>query len=386
VEEVVAVDALAPFTGRTVLVTGNTGFKGSWLSETLHLAGASVVGLSLPPPTQPALFDILGLAERVTWHVGDVRDAKFVDEIVRAVRPDYVFHLAAQPIVRLSYEVPAETFGVNVIGTVNVLDALRGADWPCAAVMVTTDKCYQTRPGAGAYRETDALGGHDPYSASKAAAELVIDAYRRSYFSDLRVRPVSVASARAGNVIGGGDWGVDRIVPDCVRHLVAGTTIRVRNPASTRPWQHVLEPLWGYLTLAAQLREAQAACLGSGTGASERLAEIASAFNFGPDAAAHRAVRDVVTEFLGHWPGRWEHRGDAVNAFHEASSLHLAIDRAREVLRWAPAWTFATAIEKTAVWYRRAAEDPRHAPALTRAQIGEYLEAATRPGRLPERT
>jgi CDP-glucose 4,6-dehydratase len=246
------------YQGRTVLVTGHTGFKGAWLCEWLLMLGARVVGVALAPNTEPALFDQLGLADRIEHHILDIRHRDGLAERVLAAEPDFIFHLAAQPLVRLSYAEPVETYATNVMGTVHLLDALRELDARykssnriCATVFITTDKCYENREWLHAYREEDALGGYDPYSSSKAAAELAIAAYRRSYFNPARADDaphVGIASARAGNVIGGGDWAQDRIVPDCIRHLERGEAIPVRNPISTRPWQHVLEPLAGYLT------------------------------------------------------------------------------------------------------------------------------------------
>ena len=238
------------YRGKSVLVTGHTGFKGAWLAEWLLALGARVHGYALESPTEPALFHQLGLADRLQHELGDVRDAAGVRQSVARAQPDFVFHLAAQALVRGSYVQPLETYATNVLGTANVLDALRTLEKPCAAVFITTDKCYENREWVHGYREEDPLGGHDPYSSSKAAAEIAIASWRRAFF---REHPVRIASARAGNVIGGGDWASDRIVPDCIRSLQAGQPIAVRNPNATRPWQHVLEPLSGYLGLGALL-------------------------------------------------------------------------------------------------------------------------------------
>jgi len=238
------------YAGKKVFVTGHTGFKGSWLCEWLLGLGAEVTGYSLRPPTQPALFEQIALAGRLKHIIGDIRDLPGLSRALKEAQPEFVFHLAAQPIVRDSYISPVQTFEVNLMGTVHVLEALRSVSHPCAAVLVTTDKCYENKEWAYGYREDAPLGGHDPYSASKAAAEVAISSYRRSFFQS---HPVSVASARAGNVIGGGDWAVDRIVPDCIRALEKKQPIPVRNPRATRPWQHVLEPLSGYLWLGACL-------------------------------------------------------------------------------------------------------------------------------------
>jgi CDP-glucose 4,6-dehydratase len=360
------------FKGKRILVTGHTGFKGSWLCEWLLTLGAEVWGYSLSPPTDPALFEQLGLASRVHHQIGDVRDLATVKSAVLAARPDFVFHLAAQPLVRLSYEQPVETYAVNVQGTVHVLEALRAQRNPCVAVMITTDKCYENVERVEGYREEDPLGGHDPYSSSKAAAEIAIASYRRSFFPPAKlttgkVPPVAVASARAGNVIGGGDWARDRIVPDCVRALARGEVIGVRNPRSTRPWQHVLEPLSGYLTLAAQMHGALA------ERSNERLEALCSAFNFGPPLASNRSVREVVEELLRNWPGRWEDRSDP-GAVHEAGLLNLITDKAQRVLGWRSRWDFAETVARTAQWYRLGSGPAQSAELaeFTRRQIADY--------------
>lgn len=352
------------FAGKRVWVSGHTGFKGSWLCEWLLDLGAEVQGFSLPPPTEPALFDQLELGRRIArHHIGDVRDFPAVHESISSCRPDFVFHLAAQPLVRASYQQPVDTYAVNVMGTVHVMEALRSLRHPCAAVMITTDKCYENREWLHGYREEDPLGGHDPYSSSKAAAEIAIAAYRRSFFPAAGPVPVALASARAGNVIGGGDWATDRIVPDCMRALARGEPVRVRNPRATRPWQHVLEPLSGYLLLAARLREAL-------VGASPRE-ELAGAFNFGPDVSSNRSVESLVGEIFRHWPGVLQTQQTA-GAPHEAGRLHLSADKAYHVLGWRPRWDFAATIERTTRWYRRAAEERISALALSQADIAAY--------------
>ncbi|MDE1169760.1 MAG: CDP-glucose 4,6-dehydratase [Verrucomicrobium sp.] len=349
------------YRGRRVLVTGHTGFKGAWLSEWLLGLGAQVEGLALPPPTDPALFDQLGLAGRMKHRLGDIRDQALVEAAVREAAPDFVFHLAAQPLVRYSYQEPVETYAVNVLGTAHVLDAVRKAGRPCTVVAVTTDKCYENREWVHSYREEDPMGGWDPYSSSKGAAELVIAAYRRSFFS-APDSPVRLASGRAGNVIGGGDWAADRIVPDCVKALVAGKTIPVRNRLATRPWQHVLEPLGGYLWLGACLAKPELARLPQ---------HVREGFNFGPGLDSNRPVSELVEEILRHWPGRWEDGTDPA-APHEASLLNLAVDKARHVLDWRPVWAFAPTVEKTIAWYRQAREGKFDALAFTRGQIAAY--------------
>ena len=353
------------YAGKTVFVTGHTGFKGSWLCEWLLQLGAEVAGYSLPPRTRPALFEQLHLAPRLKHHLGDVRDGSKLGRAIKQAKPDFVFHLAAQPLVRESYARPVETFDTNVMGTVNVLDALRGLKRPCAAVCITTDKCYENREWLYGYREEDPLGGHDPYSASKAAAEITISSYRRSFF---QAHAVKIASARAGNVIGGGDWAVDRIVPDCIRSLQKGRAIAVRRPHATRPWQHVLEPLSGYLWLGAQMSQR-----------STLNPQLCSAFNFGPAHESNRTVADLVVEVLKHWPGRWEDQSDS-KAVHEAGLLQLATDKAQTLLGWSPVWNFPTAIEQTVKWYREISNRPPAAPALTSRQIEQYEAEAARAG------
>lgn len=350
------------YRGKRVLVTGHTGFKGSWLSEWLLALGAEVVGFALPPTSSPALFDQLALGTRLEHVPGDVRDRDAMAAVVEQARPDVVFHLAAQSLVRLSYAQPIETYATNVMGTVHVLDALRRLRSKCAAVIITTDKCYENREWMHSYREEDAMGGSDPYSSSKGAAEIAIAAYRRSFFAEADSH-VRLASARAGNVIGGGDWAQDRIVPDCMRSLRDGRPIGVRNKISTRPWQHVLEPLSGYLWLGA--------CLYQRGGSVENL--LASGFNFGPELGSNRTVRELVEEVLRHWPGTWRDDSDPT-AVHEARLLNLATDKAYHLLGWSPVWDFVETIAETVDWYRQStAAEPR---ALTQGQIARYATTA----------
>jgi CDP-glucose 4,6-dehydratase len=350
------------YAGKKVFVTGHTGFKGSWLCEWLLSLGAEVVGYSLPPETRPNLFEEISLATRLQHHIGDVRDLVALRQAVKNSQPDFVFHLAAQALVRFSYEQPVETYAVNAMGTIHLLEALRDLKKPCAAVFITTDKCYENREWVYGYREEDPLGGHDPYSSSKAVAEIAISSWRRSFFKN---HPVKIASARAGNVIGGGDWAKDRIIPDCIRALQAGQAITVRNKSATRPWQHVLEPLSGYLWLAARLAQTSAADV-----------QVDSAFNFGPEREANRTVGELVEELLKHWPGKWEDKSD-LKAVHEANWLHLTTDKASALLGWKPAWTFAEAIRQTVNWYHESmslAPDQLHE--LTRRQIDDYVRRA----------
>ena len=349
------------YRGKRVLVTGHTGFKGAWLSEWLLALGADVAGFSLEPPTTPSLFDQLGLASRLRHQIGDVRQELPLRDAVASFAPDFVFHMAAQPLVRASYSIPVETWATNVIGTAHLLDAVRlharESGQPCAVVVVTTDKCYENLEQGRPFREEDRLGGHDPYSASKAAAELVVESFRKSFFSGPN-SPVALASARAGNVIGGGDWALDRIVPDAMRALANGESIPVRNPHAVRPFQHVLDPLGGYLRLGMAL-----VC----------DPRVRSAFNFGPDNDSHRSVEQLVTEILRHWPGEWKD-GSEPGAVHEAHLLHLAIDKAHDLLGWRPIWNFARGIRETVEWYRLAATGSADIPAMTRGQIAAYMK------------
>jgi CDP-glucose 4,6-dehydratase len=339
--------------GRRVLVTGHTGFKGAWLSLWLADAGARVTGIALEPDTEPSLFNQLGLAPDIDHRILDIRDAEGVARAIAETAPDVVLHLAAQSLVLRGYREPVDTWTVNVMGTIHLLEALRRLEKPCAAVIVTTDKVYENRNWEFGYRENDPLGGHDSYSASKAAAEIAVSCWRRSFLNGDGVR---VASARAGNVIGGGDWSENRIVPDIVRALSAGRPVEVRNRGATRPWQHVLEPLGGYLHLARQLLESEDT-------------RYQDAFNFGPDAEASRTVGELVAECLKHWPG------SAIdlslrNAPHEAGRLSLVVERARERLGWRPRWSFGRGVAETIAWYKDGRElDARRLRDFSLAQI-----------------
>jgi CDP-glucose 4,6-dehydratase len=350
--------------GRRVLLTGHTGFKGSWLAFWLVELGAEVTGVALPPEPGPSLFKALGLASRLNHRIGDIRDPAVLHQAVEACRPEVVLHLAAQPLVRRSYSEPVSTWETNVMGTIHLLQALRPLPAPCSAVLITTDKVYRNNEWLYGYRENDPLGGHDPYSSSKAAAELAIASWRNSFCGDQHHQTphLRVASARAGNVIGGGDWAADRIVPDAMRALAEDRPIGVRNPAATRPWQHVLEPLGGYLRLAEQLASAA------------DPAPLATAFNFGPQLEANRSVRELVEESLRHWPGSWEDQSNPSSP-HEANLLNLVIDRAHHQLGWAPRWSFATTIERTVRWYRQVYEAGSDALACCQDDLTHYLNS-----------
>lgn len=343
--------------GKRVLITGHTGFKGSWLSFWLKEMGAEVAGMALAPEGLPNLFDQLGHEAEIDHMLGDIRDMGLVVRRVAEVQPDIVFHLAAQPLVLASYEDPMETWQTNVMGSLHVMQACRELSKKCAVVMVTTDKVYENQEDGRAYKEDAPLGGYDPYSASKAAMEIAISSWRRSFLQD---SPIRMASARAGNVIGGGDWAENRIVPDIVRALIGGQQVSVRNPGAIRPWQHVLEPLWGYVTLAERLWNSPDT-------------RYQSSFNLGPDMADVRPVQDLVTGALGHWSGQWNDTSGAP-APHEAGLLSLDNSRAAEVLDVSPRWGFDQAVEKTICWYHgvHTGGDPQE---ITRTQIKEFLAA-----------
>ena len=342
------------YRARDVFVTGHTGFKGAWLAEWLTTMGATVTGYALDPPTEPNLFGAIGLGDRVRHVVADVRDRDRLVREVQAAQPSVIFHLAAKALVRRSYEEPRETFETNVMGTVNVLEAARECPSVRAVIIVTSDKCYENLETGRPFRETDPIGGRDPYAASKACAELVTTAYRESFFAN----GAAVASVRAGNVIGGGDWAPDRIIPDSVRALVAGEPIVVRNPDALRPWQHVLEPLSGYLRLGALLLEDR---------------RFDGAWNFGPtEDRSDQAVRWVVDRFIDEWgSGSWTTRAGAEGQPYEAKRLSLDSSKARARLGWAPVWDAQTAVRRTASWYR----EYYRAPARSRALVDDELKA-----------
>ena len=321
--------------GKRVLVTGHTGFKGAWMALWLHRLGAEVTGVSLPPETTPNLYSLGNLDQLTNSHMIDIRDADKLAGLVRETNPEIVIHMAAQALVRLSYREPLATFETNVQGTANLLNAVRAVDTVRVVVAITTDKVYQNLEHAYPYRESDALGGHDPYSASKAAAELVISSYRDSY---LKEAGVAVASARAGNVIGGGDWSEDRLIPDAVRAWNAKQTLSIRRPDAIRPWQHVLEPVAGYLKLAEGLWKNQ---------------DLAGAYNFGPhthDAATVRDVIEVALTVCQHGEVTW---GDGTEGPHEAGWLALEIAKVNNVLGIKPRWSVSEAVKRSMIWYEK---------------------------------
>lgn len=336
--------------GRRVLLTGHTGFKGAWLALWLHRLGARVTGISLAPATRPNLFTLARLEEMMASHLCDIRDADSLARLVRTAEPEVVFHLAAQPLVRESYARPLETFATNVMGTAHVLDALRGLSGVRVAVMVTTDKVYRNLEQPYPYREDDALGGHDPYSASKAAAELVVASYRDAF---LAPQGMAIATARAGNVIGGGDWSADRLLPDAVRAWSAGMPLNVRRPEAIRPWQHVLDPLSGYLSLAEHLWQQPG---------------LAGAWNFGPLTHEAATVRTVVELARSVWRSGDVVYGDGQEGPHEAGWLALEIAKARTRLHTAPKWSLEQAVTRSVQWYR-AQQQGADARGLCQAEI-----------------
>ena len=321
--------------GKRVFLTGHTGFKGSWLALWLQSMGAELCGLALAPPSSPNLHTTAGVGAAMQSIVGDIRDLETVRRTMTAFRPEIVFHLAAQALVRTSYAEPVETYATNVMGTVHVLEAARATASVRCIVNVTTDKCYDNREWLWGYREDEAMGGHDPYSSSKGCAELVTAAYRRSFLADAGV---ALASARAGNVIGGGDWAVDRLVPDILRAFERGEPVRIRSPGSIRPWQHVLEPLAGYLTLAERLHV-------DGDG-------FAEAWNFGPDDDDARPVQWIVERMVERWGEGAGWRVDAGDHPYEARYLKLDISKARQRLGWRPRWDLGTALTRIVDWHR----------------------------------
>ena len=335
-------------------MTGHTGFKGAWLALWLAELGAEVHGFSLDVPTEPSLFELARLGEVVRDRRGDVRDAQAVDAALREVRPEVVFHLAAQAFVRRSFSDPRETYATNVMGTVNVLEAVRGSDDVRVVVNVTSDKCYDNREQGRPFREDDPKGGHDPYSNSKGCAELVADAYLRSFFAPDPSGP-RLASGRAGNVIGGGDWGEDRLVPDMMRGALAGAPIVIRNPASVRPWQHVLNPLSGYVLLAERLWEDAA---------------FAGGWNFGPDPGDAQPVEHIVERVTGRWPGELRWAIDPGPHPHEAVMLLLDSAKAHAELGWVPGWDLDAGLDATVAWYAAL-----QAGSAMREVTGEQLRA-----------
>ena len=330
------------YKGKKVLITGHTGFKGSWLSIWLNELGAKVIGYALDPYTTRDNFVLTDLAGKITDIRGDIRDYEKLYKVFKEFNPEIVFHMAAQPLVRLSYQSPKDTYDINIGGTVNILEVIRHSASVKAAVIITSDKCYENKEWLWGYRENDPVGGYDPYSSSKGATEIVISAYRNSFFNprEFSNHCKTISSVRAGNVIGGGDWSKDRIIPDCIRALEQSKAIEIRNPMATRPWQHVLEPLKGYLILASKMYQ-------------DPLI-FSDAWNFGPDSSCILPVRDVVNEVIKNWGlGEWLDTSDSSN-FHETILLNLDCSKARFKLGWIPVLNIKEAIKLTIEWYKTA--------------------------------
>jgi CDP-glucose 4,6-dehydratase len=351
------------FFGKTVLVTGHTGFKGSWLSIWLKMLEAKVVGLALDPNTIPSHFDAALLKEELADYRVDIRSSKMISDIIHDIKPDFVFHLAAQPLVRESYNNPIDTYSVNVMGTIHILDALRNLNKHCAAVFITSDKCYDNVEWTWGYRENDRLGGPDPYSASKGAAEIAIRSYVKSYFSN-NDNKVHIGIGRAGNVIGGGDWALDRIVPDCVKAWSKNEIVQLRNPHATRPWQHVLEPLSGYINLAIELYK------------DPKL--HGEPFNFGPPASQNHTVLELVKEMSLHWEKvKWEDVSEINNGPYESGLLKLNCDKALHFLNWEAVMNFEQTIQMTSEWYKAYyANEEISILEITKKQIAHYTHLA----------
>jgi CDP-glucose 4,6-dehydratase len=342
---------------KTVLITGHTGFKGSWLSMWLTSLGAKVIGVALDPPSQPSHFEVAGLAEILEDHRLDIRDGSALKSLVSQIQPDFVFHLAAKALVRESYNDPIVTYQTNVLGTLNLLEALRPLKTKCTCILITSDKCYENVEWVWGYRETDSLGGPDPYSASKGAAELAIRSHIKSFFP--KDGSVNIAVGRAGNVIGGGDWASDRIVPDCVRSWAKGETVQLRNPQATRPWQHVLEPLSGYLALAIHM--------------SQNSELHGEPFNFGPPAYQNHPVLELVKAMSNHWKQvRWEDITTSGEQPYESGLLKLNCDKALHYLDWQATLSFTETVRMTAEWYRSYYENSSTIREVTLSQISKY--------------
>lgn len=354
------------WTRKRVLVTGHTGFKGGWLSLWLHQLGADISGYALSAPTQPSLFEVANVADLVKSTTGDIRDLGRLRRVMSEVQPEIVIHMAAQSLVRRSYVDPVETYGVNVMGTVNVLEAVRGCDSVRAVVVVTSDKCYENQEWTWGYRESDPMGGYDPYSSSKGCAELVAAAYRRSFFSsDAGKSPVGLATVRAGNVIGGGDWAEDRLIPDLIRSLQSDRPIRLRAPAAIRPWQHVLEPLGGYLLLAERLWK--------------NPDRYSQGWNFGPGEDASVPVAELAERLISLWNGSVVVEHDSQPQPHEASYLTLDTSQARKLLGWRSRVDLRTTLEWTVEWFenhRSGADMLKH----SLDQIERYQQRLTTTG------
>ncbi len=346
---------------KKVFLTGHTGFKGSWLALWLSTLGAQITGYALKPPTNPNLFELAHVEELVKHIVGDVRDKRFLEKSLLEAKPDIVIHLAAQPLVRDSYKNPVETYEINIMGTIYLLEAVRACNTVRAVVNVTTDKCYKNNEWLWGYRENEPMGGHDPYSNSKACSELITDSYRNSFFSSAipGQNQVAVASARAGNVIGGGDWAADRLIPDCLQSLLMNKPIRIRSPHAVRPWQHVLEPLSGYLLLAEKLFE--------------EGDSFATGWNFGPGEDDSLPVEAIVKILCRLWGANGIYEVDQGEHPHEANYLRLDCSKARTMLKWQPRWNLTTALEETIEWIK-AYQNGFDMRLICQGQIQKYMQ------------
>jgi len=348
------------FKDKQVLITGHTGFKGAWLSIWLHELGAKITGYALAPPTQPCLFETSAISTRVDSTAGDVRNFEELRKLIKSSKPEIVFHLAAQTIVRKSYKDSLETYETNIMGTVNLLEACRDSVSVRVIVVVTSDKCYEIMDHNRGYKENDPIGGHDPYSSSKGCAELITAAYRKSYFNNENSKnhKISLVSVRAGNVIGGGDWAEDRLVPDCVKALAQKKPIVVRYPDAIRPWQHVLDPLYGYLLLVSRLYE--------------NRPELRGAWNFGPDDDAFKPVKWIVSQLSERWGHDVPLIMDQKNNSFEDNCLWLDSGKAKSGIGWSPKWSIATALQKTVEWYKAFYSNEADMFNLTVNQISDY--------------
>lgn len=358
-------DLLTIYKKQKVLITGHTGFKGSWLSLWLTKLGAKVIGYSLDPPTKPNFFEAINIKNRITHIKGDIRNEKYLLAIFKKYQPSFIFHLAAQPLVRVSYKKPKLTYETNVMGTVNVLEAVRNVQSVRVCIIVTSDKCYENKERLYGYKETDPLGGYDTYSSSKACAELVVNAYRRSFLNPETFNKkyaTALSSVRAGNVIGGGDWGNDRIIPDSIKSLSEGRIIKIRNPGAIRPWQYVLESLSGYLLLGALMYK-DGKC-------------YSDAWNFGPNNEKNITVEELVKHVIKYW-GKGKYSIDVGTHPHEASFLKLDISKACSLLYWMPVYDIHEAIKRTTNWYKKFylnKSDPKNLLIYSLQEITEYSQ------------
>ena len=323
---------------KKVLVTGHTGFKGSWLTLWLKLMGADVLGVSIDPPKEINHFDLINIKKDIINKKCDIRNNKKLLEIFSQFKPEIVFHLAAQPLVIESYNSPLETYQTNVIGTMNVLESIRKTVNVRAGIMVTSDKCYENKEKVKGYKEDDPMGGHDPYSSSKGSCELLINSYRKSFFNNNRKRNIKIASARSGNVIGGGDFSKDRLLPDAINSIINNKKLKIRNPNSIRPWQHVLEPLGGYIKLAKKIYK--------------KNSNLDQAWNFGPNKSDTKTVEDVVNIFSSKWGNDFSYTFNNSTGPHEANLLSLDCSKAKKLMRWQPKWSLKKAVEETVEWYK----------------------------------